>query len=339
MGYSDYDPRVCFDDVEGFSGGSYYVGADEEPQRDPLATAGAILRRARQRHRRRRVGARPVIGVTDTTRRTFRPRLQRQVVGADAVNAPVFNSLVQKFSQGVADPKLARVDDVQSYADFRAERRQPYIEQLEQRLAALELAFQQHAADNHGAAVAWLNAELRRHLAECACGGEPIALPVPEVRSGQIECWRDGDEILCTVRVLSPAGVRMVTSGTPITGHANEVAACAAAEGISRSEVLGGAGAVAVSILGAATLVEEVCEAAPELVQCCGGRPGTVLGVVPAADPVMAASMSLLQKCQQGDWTAVADARRLMSERPRLVREAGRRLTMAQRMKAQGRLQ
>lgn len=333
MGYSDYDPSVVFDDIRGLDGSSPFGDAPRyQARRDPLAAAGAILRRARARHKRGVVGSRPVIGVTDTTRRTFRPRLRsRTLVGAEAVNTPVFNSLVQKFSQGVPDPKLARVDDVQSYADFRSARREKYLADLEARLSAIEAAQRLYEID--------ARAELRRVLDEAARGGEAIVLPVPETRSGQIECWRDGDEILCTVRLVTPAGVRMVTSGTPVSVHANEVALCAAAEGLGPDEVLGGAGAAAIGILGAAKLVEEVCGAAADLVQCCGARPGTVLGVVSSADPVMAASMSLLQKCQQGDWTAVADARRLYAERPQLVREAARRLTKAQRLKAQGRLQ
>jgi hypothetical protein len=347
MASSDYDVRNVFDDVPELcgSGGSYYVGGASQQyyvgaERDPNEAANAILHRARKRHRRAQIPSRAVIGVTDTTARTFKPRLRSStVVGeAAATNAPVFNSILRQFAAQLPPPRLARVDDVSTYADFRAGRRDRYFQELEQRLAALEAAFDAHVADGHPNAGAWLDSALRQYLEECKSGGEPIQLASPEARSGKIECWRDGDEILGTARIYTPVGWRMVTSGAPVADFVDEVVICAASEGLGADELLGGAGSVAIKVIGAAKLVEEICAAAPQLVQCCGGQPGTVLGMMPAADPVMAAAMSLLQRCQRGDWTAVADVKRVAAQQPQLIGAAHERLIWAQKMKAKGRM-
>lgn len=329
--FNPYDPACAFDDVAGFVGaGSYYgpvIGG--QSARNSLAVAGSILRRARSR-KRTKGQSRVIVGVTDTTSRTFRSRLRKTIVGDGGFrNTPVYDNLYREFAANLPDPKLARVDDVNTYADFRSVRREPYLAQLESRLSVLESALDEHV--NHDFDV---EKELRKILEECMRGGQTISLPVPETRTGQLECWQDGDEILCTIRLVCSDGVvRMVTSGTPVSEHTDEVVGCAVLEGLDADDVLA-VGPSVVQVLGAAKLAEEMFVAAPMTIEVCGGRTGITIGLVPVTDPALAATMSLLQRCQRGDWTAIADAKKIAAIRPQVIGEAAKRLTMAQRWKA-----
>lgn len=328
-----YHPNNAFSDLVGegtyigpemqdppWDPGTYSVGSGS---RDPLGTATKILKRARSK--RRRTASRVVVGVTDTTMRSFKPHL-RHVVGDDGVNTPVFNSLYRQFADVLPSPKLARVDDVMSYADFRASRRAPYMSNFESRLNALP--------DNDSGD---FSAVLRQFLDETMRGGSAIHLPIPECRTGQIECWLDGDEILCTVRFSCGDGrMRMVTSGTSVADHANEVVGHAVAIGAAAEDVMT-VGPSVVQVLGAAKLVEDICAVAPTVIDSCNGRSATV-GLVSATDPSIAAAMSLLQRCQQGDWSAIADVKRLSYDRGDLLNDAANRLKTAQSMLAAGRL-
>lgn len=324
MDYSDYDPRVAFNDIANFGSGSDYVGAAQH-EFDPIEVAHRLLRRARSRRKRPASGSQVVLGVTDTTLRSFRPRLRRNttVLGASPSNTPVFSSLYKQFADVLPSPKLARVDDIMSYVDFRSTRRAPYLVSLERKLTALEAAIDE--------GYDWVDVEsaVRGFIAQASRGGDEIRLPIPEVETGQIECWQDGNEILCTIRIMCGDGaMRMVTSGTQVAEHAREILGCAAQEGVDRETVNAVAPSV-VQVLGAAKLVEDLYGVAPMVIDSCQGQNATI-GIVPAADPSIAAAMSLLQKCQQGDWASIADAKNLVQSDRDLMVHAANRLLAAQ---------
>ncbi len=322
---SEYHPAIAFDDL---ADGPFYgvvTGA-----RDPLDAAVAIAHRARAKRAR---SPSRVIGNVATPTFSFAPIAYFDILGDDApVELPIYGALYKQFADGLPEPKLARVDDVASYADFRAARREPYLAQLEARLTALEIAFAAHVADNHGGGrLDALEAALHKHIDECVHGGEAIELPIAQCRTGQIECWQDGPEILCTVRILRSDGdARMVTSGTQVARTADTVVGAALDEGLEPEELLT-VGPAMIQFVGAAKLTEEVCGAAISAIRCLGGGTGGAL-LAPVVDPSLAAAMMLLQRCQQGDWAACTEARRMQKGHPALLEEAGDRLLFAQRM-------
>jgi hypothetical protein len=326
---SPYHPAVAFDDLV-----EHGLGI----ARQPIDALYTLLSRA---YGRRPSRSRVIGGIADTTARSFfAGGVTYEVLGEDAapVELPLYGRIYQAVADSLPAPKLARVDDVASYTDFRAARREPYLAALAARLAALEEAFAAHVADHHAdGRVAALEEALERHIAECVNGGEPIDLPIAACASGEIECWRDGSEILCTVRVPCADGqMRMITSGTPVDAHAAEVVGYAEDEDVAPDDLLSVGGTV-LEVVGAARLIDQVTAVADEVIDRCAGAPGTV-ALVPAVDPALAAAMMLLQRCQRGDWMACAEAHRMQREHGELLSEAAARLLSAQRV-ARGRIQ
>lgn len=344
-----YDIRVAFDDVTG----------DEAAETDYVAAARAVLERARRR--RLRPPPAQVVGAVDMTEWTFAyPDVVVGAGGADGdVGLPLFDRIRRRFSEALPEPKAVRVDDEASYREFREARREPYIRKLEARLDALERALAEHVSDRHGGGrLTALEDRLARHvgdpdahrralpalpatagsdvlgaaLAEVAHGGSRIALPIRESREGKIECWRDGGEILCSARVLGDDGrPRVLTSGTQARRHACEVARCAALAGLDAEDTLI-VGPPLVEVLGAASLLPEICRAAPQLVSRAGS--GTFVGaMVPDSDPRVAAAMALLQRAQLGDRRAAAESAVLGRLDGALFEDARERLVRAQREK------
>lgn len=336
MTRDEYDPRVAFDDLVG----DPFYGIVTGGRYDVLGAARKILHRA---HRRRLHVPLTVVGVPyDSTYSSFEAGGQiYDVLGDDAppIDLPVYGALYKQFSDAVPDPKLVRIDDAQSYADFRAGRGQKYIDQLAARLSALEEAVAQHVADHHGGGrVAALEEALRQHIAECHCGGSPIPLPLPGTPPGAIDAWQDGAEILCTVRFITPDGrVLSATSGTPAEDEVNEVVGCAIEEGVEPEELVACAPAVA-QVLGATRLVQQLIGAAVDIIDCAGCEAPFVGVMTSDADPAKAAAMMLVQQCQRGDFSAMQDARAMSRTKSgkKMLKDATKTLSMAQAMKAGG---
>ncbi len=324
---SSRNPAVVFDDLRQDESPFYGIVSGED-------AAQAILRRAH--HRRRRQRSNVITGIGDTTTATFDAGGRTYtVLGDDEPSTdglPVYGSLVKQFSDSLPESKLARVDNAQSYAEFRAARREPYLQNLGQRLATLEAAFAAHEADHHGGGrVDALDAALRKHIDECVCGGDAINLPGAAAASGRIQAWQDGPEILVTICVPCTDGqARLVTSGAPVMSVANEVVGCAMIEGVDADTLLEVAPPL-MRVIGAARLVDQLIGAVEEVIDCAGA-PGTVVALHPATDPHVAAAMALLQRCQMGDWSACRDARKLQSMHENFLSNAADRLLTAQRV-------
>lgn len=338
MEFSDpYDPMVAFDDYYEAVGGG-------EPACDLVRAAQAVARRAQ----RRRLAAPPsiIVGASyDPTHETFEAGgVVYSVIGDDEAptGLPVFDDLHQRFADALPAPKYVRLDTPESYAAFREARRAPYIAALDARLTALEAAVAAHIADDHGGGkLDALQDAFDRHLAAgiglAAQGGEPIALPMRACAEGKIECWQDGPEILCSIRLPGPDGiVRVATSATPAADAVEETLGCAIAEDLEPDEVIIIVPPMA-QVLGASELVPEICGVALELLGCSGGAP--FVGVMlPAADPATAAAMALLQRCQGGDRRACAEAAKMARSHRALIEDARDRLVAGQKAKANGRL-
>lgn len=338
MASSSYDPAIVFDDLYGRNANFDYqifgqpvgVGRRQEHSSDP---AEALLRRARKR--RLRVPS-VVVGTLADTAPPLAPfswAPSSVVVGGDTPEwrLPLFGSIKRRYDRELPEPRMVRVDDNESYMEFRRARREPYIRQLERKLATLAAQFDAHVADHHGdGRVAALEDALTQHITEALCGGQLIVLPIVECMTGQIECWQDGHEILCTMRILGNDGmVRMVTTGTQVAKHADEVLGCAIAEDLGIDDIMT-FGPPMIQVIGASKLVEVLFDIAPKTLEAIPQHRGTV-AIAPETNSTLAATVLLLQCCQQGDTRAMREARQLQYEDMDLVAEAAGCLIAAQR--------
>ncbi|MES2179850.1 MAG: hypothetical protein V4550_18460 [Gemmatimonadota bacterium] len=322
--------REAFDDV---------LGAESVDIIDMMGETLRVLRR-----RRFRVPVRVELVGFDPTAWTFEPA--EHVVGAASTiidgHYPLYDRLRKMFRSAIGRPKLVRLDGEESYAEFRDLRRQPYLADLDARLGRLERAFEGHISDHHGGHNMDVE-EFERHLdgggsdeheqavigvvTEAARGGKPVDLGLPSSMRGKVECWTDGDEVLVSAR--TPYGI--ATTGAPLDDTFEEVVGCAEVVGCVGDEALLVGANLAPKVAGR-KLFSEICAAAPVFAQA---REPFVGLVVPQADPDMAAMMALLQRCQQGDKQACREALKLASSWRGLVKDAGVRLTSAQKRKAQ----
>jgi len=252
-----YDPAIAFDDVYGTGVLSPAV------ERTTDDAARAILRKARRSQRPIPASSVDVLGY-DHTPWSF------AVYGDDGLTSAV------------------RLDDSDSYASFRADRRKPYVEQLASRVSDLERALAEHLSDDHSRRLSELEDEFHAHahdshahevvgaIAEAVTkaerGGEHIPLPLPSWAEGKIECWRDGDEIVGTIRLLGPSGVMMATSAVPYGPYLDDVVGYADQADVGLDELLV-VGPTLAQVIGASDLVARLCGNAQELVACGAGQP------------------------------------------------------------------
>jgi hypothetical protein len=306
-----------------------------------------------------------LVAADDTAAATpapFTPTKPAPFTPVESSQYPIVQQLHRKFKSAMPSEKVVRVDTEESYSDFMADRRAPYVADLERRLADLERAVQVHTADNHGGgklealeqrtagiaealaahlehgdhAVDVMGAEVEAAREQAALGGTRVPLSLAPWAEGKIDCWRDGDEIYCSVRLPGPDGrVRIATTTTPVAKHVDEVLSYAEDAGVDSVDLLGGEVLHGLAeILGGGALVTQICRAAPCLLERPEVVQGVFVGVVtPAGDPCTAAAMALLQLCQKpgaSDACFEVEALKKTPAGAKLIAEAQKRLTQAQ---------
>lgn len=274
-----YDPSVAFDDLSpeqliGTFSDPFAVDCDDgggEEVRPPVDPA-AVVRATREFLTRSMANtitppmSFEVIGTSLTTRTFALPRTE--MLGADAGDQfPIYTALRKRYEEAAPEPKIVRVDDDDSYVAFRVSR-------LEDRLSDLEQRFDDHVSDPSA-----------------------HAIPVPPDLSGKVLAWRDGDEILCTMRTVGPDGIaRCLTTGAPAMRYVDDVLGCAINSRV-QPEIALAAIPAAACVLGAASLFKQLCEVAPEAMGCMT----PVVGVArPRHNAAHAAALSLAQKARRG---------------------------------------
>jgi hypothetical protein len=300
-----YDIRVVFDDVE-------------RPV-DPKRGADAI-RRIVCASQAAKIAA-PVMFESlshDPTADSFKAT-GVSLVGADTniARLPVLSRLVRAFSTALPAPKVLRVDTEKTYRDFRDVRRVPYIMDFERKVS--------EDADVLGA------------LEEVLHAGNRVPLSLPPWAQGKIDCWQDGPEILCTIRVLAPDNtLRLMTTGSPLDLHLDETALFAKHAGLDPLDAEPVIPLVA-RMAGGGSLISQLCRAYPvvaERPEVLSAKPS--VGVVaPTADPLLAATMALLQKSQRSDGQAALEVAEMQRRGlGKTVGEAAERLAQGQALKA-----
>jgi hypothetical protein len=208
---------------------------------------------------------------------------------------PVTHGLYRKFKSALPAPKNMRVDTDATHAQFLDAKRAPY-------LVALDDAVAQGNEENIHAA------NLRAEVC-----GEEVPLSLHPASSDKVKCWRDGDEVFCSVRFRGHDGAaRIITSSTPFDRHMDEVLGYFDDAGIDAVESMDVAAPLA-HVLGGGALVTQITKAASELLahpEVVAGRP-FVGKVTPKCDPAVAAVMMLLQLCHRGNEQACWEAEKL----------------------------
>lgn len=267
---------------------------------------------------------------------------------ASSTDLPVLSALYRRFVSASPPARLVRVEPAESYASFRAAKRVPYLDEYEARLAALEAWAGAHDADGHPSRLAALERAFADHVAKCGepdeglvrirsravIGGERIPLSLPPDLAGRVHSWKDGDEVLCTLRSGVGPAARFFTTGTPCESAVAEAVGYADAAGVDPVAVAAVLPALA-EVMGGGYLAECLRAAEPVL----GARPEVVAGrpffgrLVTPGDPVAAAATALLQLCDRGDRAACRERDRL-ARHPRgatLLARAARALAVARR--------
>jgi len=313
-----YNTSVAFDDLPQFS---------EEGDDDVATAASAVLKHAHKKRRRNRLSsAVDIVGVDyDPTYMTFETAgVSYRVIGADDdANAtpplPLFDLLHKQYASDMPRARIVRIDDPQSYSDFRSARRAPYIEDLERRIVALE-----DAVDDHEDRDAEAHQAIADMVQRACRGGDAVDLPA---NPRGVDCWRDGDELLVTVLFIGPAGQPLAaTTGDKVERGVEEVVGCAQCLGFAPHQIAPAALHLA-EIIGANDALSQMCNVLGAVARASGGHPHVAL-VAPKTDSKVAATMDLVQRAQNGDRRALAEATRLVNTNPNLLLHASNQLAL-----------
>lgn len=294
-GFKVYDPRRVFDDV---------LGEDYEP--DVVEEIEFAVQRALDSVRLRPLPQDVTQIREDATLYTFNAP-DKYMLGADigGEEFSIFSSIRDRFRKAIGKPKLVRVDNEESYADFRAARREPYMESLNDRIARIEQpspqrgfgdndveAFDEYldygdaVAESHEAVIGAVNDTIR--------GGQHVPLNLPGTE-GKVECWLDGDEVLVSARF--PEGI--ATTGVPLLPELEDVVGCAERLGCNKMQALTLGCHLAPAAAGK-KILGDLCLNAPVL--------GYGVHVMrPRTDANLAAGMALLQRAQRGDRPSIRE--------------------------------
>jgi hypothetical protein len=268
---------------------------------------------------------------------------------------PMFKDAFARFAARESRPRVVRIDTDATYDDFVSDR---CCVELARQVAALREALTQHMSDGHGASVfeevlgaAETIASLRRaaHSDEAVAALPKALVDIPDYALGKVQCWRDGDSIVCSMRFAANNGSPRIAT-MAVKPRIDEEAFVDHAEraGLDPVTVLGLASDVAEAMCGA-NLLRDTARAAlaartrddvlgmddEPLMLVSGGD----VGAAP-----LAAVMYVQQRAQAGDLQAQREMQKLarVARTPLgrriaapLLAEANMRLTRGRAKKVQ----
>lgn len=197
---------------------------------------------------------------------------------------PVLSRALRKSKANKSKAKVVRIDTEASHNDFMCERA---VEEISRRMDALEDALYQHeqldrqmledhennpeahraafAAHEHNVTVLGASVEKLSDAstADDVANAMPrVPLDLPAYCEGKVKCWKDGDDIVCSIRFVSAdGGVRVATMSARPKASADAVAQGAMAAGVNPVTVLGALDDLA-DVACAKRLVKDVAGAA-----------------------------------------------------------------------------
>jgi hypothetical protein len=273
---------------------------------------------------------------------------------------PVFMSALREFQAAERPSRVVRIDTDETYGDFVCEQA---VKELSRRVDELRTALEEHESDLHGpkakplrkwevlgAAQAVSDLRAASTTDEATKALPQVPLDLPAFAEGKVKCWRDGDDVICSIRFAAADGTaRVATMATRPRADSDDVARWAMSAGVDPVTVLGMLPDLA-SVACGKKLVKDVAGAA--LAAC---RRVDVLG---ATEPLLLASpgtegkaplaalMHLIQRSQAGDKQARRELKVIETAAGTpsgraiavpLLKEAGKRLGAAQEAKARKR--
>lgn len=144
------------------------------------------------------------------------------IVGLDEVedDFPMFKDAFARFAARESRPRVVRIDTDATYNDFVSDR---CCAELARQVHALREAFEQHMSDGHGGAAPALEevlgaAENITSLRRAATSDEAVAampkvlVDIPDYAVGKVQCWRDGDSIVCSMRFAAADGTPRIAT-------------------------------------------------------------------------------------------------------------------------------
>jgi hypothetical protein len=219
-----------------------------------------------------------------------------------------------------------RIDTEATYGSFVCERA---VEEIARRVDELRALVEAHLADGHGPEVK----KLARWRTDIIGAAESVAdlrnaesprdalrkmpavpLNLPPFAEGKIDCWRDGDHVICSIRFLAAdGGKRVATMAAKPRADVDEAAKWALESGVEPAAVLGALEDVT-SVVCGQRLVQDVAGAAlraHERFDVCGmeeadeeAEPLVLVGAPEEGTAPLAALMYLEQRAQAGDLQA-----------------------------------
>jgi hypothetical protein len=165
---------------------------------------------------------------------------------------PIYKQALKHFQAEAPKSKVVRVDTDDTYNDFVS---QKVVDELARRVEDLQAAFDTHLEDYHGTqrrqakragvdvlgaaqAVAQLSQAQDAHEAAAAMPQVPVDLP--PFAEGKIKIWKDGDNVICSLRFCSADGKpRVATMAARPQIDMNDIANWIARAGVDPVTVLG----------------------------------------------------------------------------------------------------
>lgn len=232
---------------------------------------------------------------------------------------------------GDSKPRLMRVDTSESYGHFLSDQA---VSEILRRIDDLKAAFDAHTvdplahphaheggrmvaarADILGVAEAVAKISSASSPAEAAKALPRVPLDLPPFAKGKVDCWLDGDRVICSIRFLDASGQgRIATMTATPRFDEEEVAGEAIRRGMNPVVVLGALPEMA-SVACGNRLVKDIAGAA---LACCrredvcgmdGDEP--LLLIAKGADAPTVAVMRLEERAEAGDPAAVAERAKL----------------------------
>ena len=165
---------------------------------------------------------------------------------------PLYKKALKHFQAEAPKSKVVRVDTDETYNDFVS---QKVVDELARRVDDLQAAFDSHLEEYHGTkrrqmkknaaevlgaaqAVSQLTQAKDAHEAADAMPQVPVDLP--PFAEGKIKCWKDGDNVICSIKFSSADGsLRIATMAARPKVDVEDVAGWAARSGLDPVVVLG----------------------------------------------------------------------------------------------------